>query len=372
MGGLEGCIGLPALQPVPCLSGSCMGGEGHGGLVYQIYLVYRELCHLVQYTCPIILPLTFNCILTAYHVCNHFLPTVDKDPHLYALHGKECSSDDRCSECYEWSEDMWQKVSDYHLVLAAQREKKERKGEASSSSSFSGFSPSTPVPLMCLSSLFDSTVVSTVATSIDSCQATYSMSTLIVSASLFVSPIASTSSELNRKRKQEHSGLSSGVTKLEMQAEYEKFWFSHPHHFSPVGHPGPSCLDNWFPGSVLPPLPASLAWNVSPCLAKRLSSPASPVRPAHLLACLTWLLLILRPRLAAVLGCCLLPRLLQLFLHPPPHLEQLAGSLQFNRCCSFLVLKWLLCHIWRAFLLDMTLPVICPCHVWIILFPQCF
>ena len=23
--GLEGCIGLPALQPVPCLSGSCMG-----------------------------------------------------------------------------------------------------------------------------------------------------------------------------------------------------------------------------------------------------------------------------------------------------------------------------------------------------------
>ena len=29
-GGLEGRIGLPALQPVPCFSGSCMGGEGHG------------------------------------------------------------------------------------------------------------------------------------------------------------------------------------------------------------------------------------------------------------------------------------------------------------------------------------------------------
>ena len=56
-GGLEGRIGLPALQPVPCLSGSCMGREGHGHLVYQIYLVYRELCHLVQYTCPIVLPL---------------------------------------------------------------------------------------------------------------------------------------------------------------------------------------------------------------------------------------------------------------------------------------------------------------------------
>ena len=54
-GGLKGRIGLPALQPVPCLSGSCVGGEGHGRLVYQIYLVYRELCHLVQYTCPIAL-----------------------------------------------------------------------------------------------------------------------------------------------------------------------------------------------------------------------------------------------------------------------------------------------------------------------------
>ena len=35
VGGLEGCIGLPALQPVPCLSGSCMGGEGHGRHVYM-------------------------------------------------------------------------------------------------------------------------------------------------------------------------------------------------------------------------------------------------------------------------------------------------------------------------------------------------
>ena len=52
---LEGHIGLPALQPVPCPSGSCVGGERHGHLVYQIYLVYRELCHLVQYTCPIVL-----------------------------------------------------------------------------------------------------------------------------------------------------------------------------------------------------------------------------------------------------------------------------------------------------------------------------
>ena len=40
------------LQPVPCLSRSCVGGEGHGRLVYLIYLVYRGLCHLVQQTCP--------------------------------------------------------------------------------------------------------------------------------------------------------------------------------------------------------------------------------------------------------------------------------------------------------------------------------
>ena len=34
-----------------------VGGEGHGCLVYQMCLVYRELCHLEQYTCPIVLPL---------------------------------------------------------------------------------------------------------------------------------------------------------------------------------------------------------------------------------------------------------------------------------------------------------------------------
>ena len=37
MGGLGGRIGLPALQPVSCLSGSCVDGEGHGRLVYIKY-----------------------------------------------------------------------------------------------------------------------------------------------------------------------------------------------------------------------------------------------------------------------------------------------------------------------------------------------
>ena len=35
MGGLQGRIGLPALQPVPCLPGSCVGGERQGHLVYK-------------------------------------------------------------------------------------------------------------------------------------------------------------------------------------------------------------------------------------------------------------------------------------------------------------------------------------------------
>ena len=87
VGCLEGRIGLPALQPVPCVSGSCMGGEGHGRLVYQIYLVYRELCHLVQYTCPFVLPLLSACgcqfwafcflLLTASQVYTSFLADVD-------------------------------------------------------------------------------------------------------------------------------------------------------------------------------------------------------------------------------------------------------------------------------------------------------
>ena len=32
MGCLEGCIGLPALQPVPCVSGSCVAERGIGTL----------------------------------------------------------------------------------------------------------------------------------------------------------------------------------------------------------------------------------------------------------------------------------------------------------------------------------------------------
>ena len=51
-GGLAGRIGLPAFA-----ASTLSLGVLHGRLVYQIYLVYRELCLLVRYTCPIVLPL---------------------------------------------------------------------------------------------------------------------------------------------------------------------------------------------------------------------------------------------------------------------------------------------------------------------------
>ena len=35
LGGLEGCLGLLAMQPVPCPSRSCVGGEGHERLVHK-------------------------------------------------------------------------------------------------------------------------------------------------------------------------------------------------------------------------------------------------------------------------------------------------------------------------------------------------
>ena len=34
-GVLDGCTGLPALQPLPCPSRFCMGREGHGCLLHQ-------------------------------------------------------------------------------------------------------------------------------------------------------------------------------------------------------------------------------------------------------------------------------------------------------------------------------------------------
>ena len=93
---------------------------------------------------------------TAGKVCNRFLLARDKDPHLLyvSCRAKKRSADDRCSNCHDWDDNIWQKVSD---KLAAQRE---RKTKASfSSSSFFEFPPSMPIPLCDLSCLFDNAVV---------------------------------------------------------------------------------------------------------------------------------------------------------------------------------------------------------------------
>ena len=67
--------------------------------------------------------------------------------------GEECNIDDRCADCCDWDDEIWQHISSYHVRLAIQRERKKgRKVKAASSSSFSGFSPSVPVPLGELSS----------------------------------------------------------------------------------------------------------------------------------------------------------------------------------------------------------------------------
>ena len=65
-----------------------MDGERHGRLVYiyKVYLVYRELCHLVQYTCPIALPLisgllSFNCEIGGFQ----YLGVQDRALKLYPV-----------------------------------------------------------------------------------------------------------------------------------------------------------------------------------------------------------------------------------------------------------------------------------------------
>ena len=65
MGSLEGHIGLPALQPVPCLSGSCVGGEGHG------HLVYKYTCSIGNYATWYNIPVPLSCrSLVAFKLLN--------------------------------------------------------------------------------------------------------------------------------------------------------------------------------------------------------------------------------------------------------------------------------------------------------------
>ena len=54
-----------------------------------------------------------HCLGTSDRVCNHFFPARDNDPHLLCIsyRSKECNIDDRCWDCHDWDDDVWQKVS---------------------------------------------------------------------------------------------------------------------------------------------------------------------------------------------------------------------------------------------------------------------
>ena len=53
---------------------------------------------------------------------------MDKDPHSLCTNclRKECNIEDRCSDCHDWPDEMWNKVSACRTKLAVQREKKEK------------------------------------------------------------------------------------------------------------------------------------------------------------------------------------------------------------------------------------------------------
>ena len=80
-----------------------------------------------------------QCSDVAGKVCNHFLPVKDKEPYTLCSNSrsKSCNADDCCSDCHDWFDEKWDKVSVYHEKLVIHREKKKRK--AKYSSSFSGF-----------------------------------------------------------------------------------------------------------------------------------------------------------------------------------------------------------------------------------------
>ena len=131
------------------------------------------------------------------------------------------SAEDRCGE---WYDDMWSKVCDYCIKLAAQREKEEDRKAKAAASSFSGFLSSVLVSLKCLSTSFDIAVVSSVATdAIDTCQVTYSTSSSIMLTSPFVFAVAFASGELSRPRKQDRSGSSFSISKERYGQSFRSF-----------------------------------------------------------------------------------------------------------------------------------------------------
>ena len=85
--------------------------------------------------------------------------------------------DDRCSNYYGWTDEMWEEVSMYHKRFAVQLEKEKN---AKSSFSFSAFSTSViPIPVSVLSASFGNAITATIATS-SVCTTMYETSSPIV------------------------------------------------------------------------------------------------------------------------------------------------------------------------------------------------
>ena len=211
----------------------------------------------------------------ASKVCNQFLPARDWDPHIFCdnCRGKKCFADDHYNNCHDWDDNMWQKVSDYHAKVSAQRErKKERKAKAASC--LSGFSLSMPIPLSSLSFSFDSAVVLTVATSTVVCNVTFASSSLIVSAQPFVPPNVPVSGEPSQKKREDSEAVS--VSKMEMWEEFEKYWSSRTRcSCSPMDRPGPSSSSTHSSHCASPGMNCSgLSFHSAP--------PADPICPASL------------------------------------------------------------------------------------------
>ena len=92
-----------------------------------------------------------ECSSVEGEVYNHFLPVQKKDSHTLSTNrlGKSCNADDCCSDCRDWTDEKWEKVSAYHEKLAIQQEKKKEKvaKTSSSSSSFPNFSSPSVIPI---------------------------------------------------------------------------------------------------------------------------------------------------------------------------------------------------------------------------------
>ena len=188
-------------------------------------------------------------------VCNYFPPAMDEYPRSLcsSCWEKAYNVDVRYSDCHDWADETWSKVSPYREKLALQQEK-ERKAKSFIFLFFSFSCNALPVPLSWPSTSFDSEGITTSIASSIVCAVTFSTLSPIELVQPIVSPNpVSDSGELSRKRKRkrECSGLSSDVFRYQIWAEFQHLIPVCPGVVTPVLH-------RIFPGLLLP-FPVRLA-----------------------------------------------------------------------------------------------------------------